>query len=139
MLHYTKPGRNSGVLHSGIYYTPGSLKARNCKSGKEEMEAFCQREEIPYDLCGKVIVAVEEWELPILAGIYERGQQNGIPCTMIDADRLREIEPHAAGIQAIHVPTAGIVNYRSVCLALSNLLLQHGADIPLLVRGMRSA
>ncbi len=108
-------GHNSGVLHSGIYYTPGSLKARNCRDGKLAMEAFCTREQIPFEVCGKVIVAVDATELPRLERIYQRGQENGVRCEMIDAARLRELEPHAAGIQAIHVPDAGIVDYPRVC------------------------
>lgn len=111
-------GRNSGVLHSGIYYKPGSLKAENCRKGKEEMEAFCDAEGIPYDICGKVIVATAEDELPILQKIFERGQANGVRCEMIGPERLHEIEPHAAGIRAIHVPETGIVDYKQVCMHL---------------------
>src|SRR5947209_17521720 len=77
-------GHNSGVLHSGIYYKPGSLKAVNCREGKKAMEAFCKDEGIDYDICGKVIVAVDEAELPALERIYERGRANGVNCEMID-------------------------------------------------------
>ena len=122
-------GHNSGVLHSGIYYRPGSLKALNCRSGKRAMEEFCEREEIPYDVCGKVIVAVEESELPRLQTIYERGQQNGVDCQIIGPERLAELEPHAAGIQAIHVPESGIVNYRRVCERLAELVMQRNGDV----------
>ena len=115
-------GSNSGVLHSGIYYKPGSLKARNCRMGKEAMESFCQQHGVDYEVCGKVIVAVEEWELPILQKILQRGHQNGVRSTMIDRDRLAELEPHAAGIQAIHVPDAGICDFRSVCRKLAEIL-----------------
>lgn len=115
-------GRNSGVLHSGIYYKPGSLRALNCRSGKKLMEEFCAAEKIPYDVCGKVIVAVGEDEIPRLDKIYERGQANGVLCEIIDARRLRELEPHVAGVRAIHVPEAGIVNYRAVCLRLVELI-----------------
>ena len=107
---------NSGVLHTGIYYRPGSLRARNCREGKLAMQAFCDREEIPYRICGKVIVAVSEAELPQLQAIYERGQANGVQCEIIPRERLQEIEPHTAGIRAIHVPEAGIVDYPAVCL-----------------------
>jgi len=113
-------GHNSGVLHSGIYYKPGSLKAINCRDGKLAMEQFCRDNEIDYDLCGKVIVAVDESELPALESIYQRGQHNQVKCELIDADRLHELEPHAAGIKAIHVPEAGIVNYRHVCEKLAD-------------------
>src|SRR5438132_9947224 len=90
-------GHNSGVLHSGIYYKPGSLRAVNCRAGKQAMEAFCAAEGIPFEVCGKVIVAVDEQELPALETIYQRGQANGVPCALIDSARLRELEPHAAG------------------------------------------
>mgnify|MGYP001312290394 CR=1 FL=1 len=122
-------GHNSGVLHSGIYYKPGSLKAINCRQGKIEMERFCAEHGIPYDVCGKVIVAVDRAELPLLDNIFQRGQANGVRCEMIDVERLRELEPHAAGIQAIHVPEAGIVNYRAVCLKLAELLRDQGHQV----------
>ena len=122
-------GHNSGVLHSGIYYRPGSLKALNCRSGKLAMERFCEREEIPYDVCGKVIVAVDESELPRLQNIYQRGQQNGVDCQIIGPDRLAELEPHAAGIQAIHVPESGIVNYRRVCERLAERVIERNGEV----------
>ncbi len=124
-------GRNSGVLHSGIYYKPGSLKAKNCRTGKLAMEQFCEAEGVPFDLCGKVIVATQEEELPRLADIYQRGQANGVRCEMIDRERLREIEPHAAGIQAIHVPEAGIVNYAAVCERMAQRVRERGGEITL--------
>jgi (S)-2-hydroxyglutarate dehydrogenase len=108
-------GHNSGVLHSGIYYKPGSLKAINCRAGKQAMETFCTTEGIPFETCGKVIVAVDNSELPALDRLYERGQANGVRCEMIDPVRLRELEPHAAGVRAIHVAETGIVDYRQVC------------------------
>jgi L-2-hydroxyglutarate oxidase len=116
-VHQT--GHNSGVLHSGIYYKPGSLKAINCRQGKRLMEEFCAAEGIAYDICGKVIVAIDERDLPAMHRIYERGQANGVTCELIDRARLTELEPHAAGIQAIHVPEAGIVNYKQVCQRLA--------------------
>ena len=119
-------GRNSGVLHSGIYYKPGSLKAKNCRLGKLAMERFCAEHGIDYELCGKVIVATQEDERDRLKGIYQRGQSNGVNCELIPKEKLREIEPHAAGIEAIHVPECGIVNYRQVCERLGDLLTQEG-------------
>ena len=107
-------GHNSGVLHSGIYYKPGSLKAENCRLGKLAMEVFCSEYGIPFDRCGKVIVAVEESEFAGLERIYERGLQNGVACSIIDKQRLAELEPHARGERAIHVPEAGIVDYAQV-------------------------
>jgi L-2-hydroxyglutarate oxidase len=122
-------GHNSGVLHSGIYYKPGSLKATNCREGKKAMEAFCAAEGIDYEICGKVIVATHDGELPALQRIYERGQANGVRCALIDAEHLHELEPAAAGIKAIHVPEAGIVNYRQVCQRLAARLQEREAQI----------
>ena len=122
-------GHNSGVLHSGIYYKPGSLRAINCREGKKAMELFCEQENIPYQLCGKVIVAITSDEVPRLEKIFERGQANGVNCQMIDGDRLREIEPHSAGIKAIHVPEAGIVDYRQVCDHLAQRITAAGGTI----------
>ena len=124
-------GHNSGVLHSGIYYKPGSLKAANCREGRRAMVEFCEQEGIPHDVCGKVIVAVDERELPAIDRIYERGQANGVQCEMIDHDRLVELEPHAAGIRAIHVPEAGIVDFRQVCERMAERITDRGGQIVL--------
>lgn len=130
-LGFHQSGRNSGVLHSGIYYKPGSLRASNCREGKRLMEAFCQQEDIPFTICGKVIVAVEERERPFLHTLYQRGQANGVNCTLISAAQLREIEPHAAGVEAIHVPEAGITDYRQVCQRLGARLVERGQRVVL--------
>ena len=122
-------GHNSGVLHSGIYYKPGSLKAANCRAGKLAMETFCDEEGIPYERCGKVIVATKEGEVPALRRIYERGVANGVECTLIDAARLAEIEPHAAGVRAIHVPESGIVDYHLVAERLAERIRARGGLI----------
>src|SRR5262245_57501768 len=122
-------GHNSGVLHSGIYYKPGSLRAVNCRAGKAAMEQFCAAEGVAYEICGKVIVAVSENELPALAKIYERGQANGVKCEIINRDRLHELEPHAAGIKAIHVPEAGIVDFPAVCQRLAQRIQDAGGRI----------
>jgi L-2-hydroxyglutarate oxidase len=124
-------GHNSGVLHSGIYYKPGSLKAKNCREGKLAMEQFCQAEGVPFEICGKVIVATEPEELPRLANIFERGQANGVRCELVGRERLLELEPHAAGLKAIHVPEAGIVDYRQVCHRLAARILESGGEITL--------
>lgn len=128
-LHQT--GHNSGVLHSGMYYRPGSLKAENCREGKRQLEVFCDTHDIPYDICGKVIVATKEDQLAMLETIYQRGQANGVRCEIIDRDALRDLEPFAAGIRAIHVPEAGIVDYRQVCLKLGELLVAQGVHVRL--------
>jgi L-2-hydroxyglutarate oxidase len=108
-------GHNSGVLHTGVYYKPGSLKALNCIEGKSRMENFCRKEGIDYEICGKVILAISEAELPALETIYQRGRTNGVSCEMINSEKLHELEPHVAGIKAVHVPEAGIVDYGQVC------------------------
>lgn len=138
-LAFHQTGRNSGVLHSGIYYRPGSLRATNCREGKQAMIEFCQREGVAYDICGKVIVAVDDSELGNLQNIYERGQANGVTCEIIGVERLRELEPHSAGIKAIHVPEAGIVDYPAVCEKLANRIREKGGTIQFNARvtGMR--
>lgn len=133
-LAFHQTGRNSGVLHSGIYYKPGTLRASNCRTGKEAMEAFCEEHEVAYEMCGKVIVAVDSSELPFLDTILDRGHENGVTCEMISKERLLELEPHVSGIQAIHVPEAGIVDYVGVCEKLGELLRQRGAQIHLSTR-----
>ncbi|MCA9264552.1 MAG: L-2-hydroxyglutarate oxidase [Planctomycetales bacterium] len=122
-------GHNSGVLHSGIYYKPGSLKAVNCRQGKAAMVEFCAREGIAHEICGKVIVAVSEDELPALDRIFARGRENEVRCEMIGPERLAELEPHAAGIRAIHVPEAGIVDYRQVCRRLAEIVSERGGKV----------
>ena len=119
-------GRNSGVIHSGIYYKPGSLKARNCREGRKAMIEFCEKEGIAYKMCGKVIVAVSEDERPLLHDIYRRGQENGIRCELIGRERLLELEPHAAGVEAIYVPDAGIIDYVGVARRLCDIVVGRG-------------
>lgn len=128
-LAHHQTGHNSGVLHSGIYYKPGSLKATNCREGKKAMEEFCAAEGIDYEICGKVIVATNEAELPALQRIYERGQANGVRCALIEKEHLKELEPAAAGIKAIHVPEAGIVNYKQVCQRMAARIEERGGQI----------
>lgn len=123
---FHQSGRNSGVLHSGIYYKPGSLKAVTCRAGKRAMEEFCERESVPYQICGKVIVATTEAERDALKTLYRRGQDNGVKCALIDRTRLLELEPHTAGIEALHVPETGIVDYTKVCERLSSRLAEGG-------------
>jgi len=115
-------GHNSGVLHTGIYYKPGSLKAINCRNGKKAMEQFCKEQGIEHELCGKIIVALNDEEIPRLQDIFQRGQENGVNCKIISREEMLEIEPHVAGVQAIHVPECGIVNYKQVCLRLGEII-----------------
>ncbi len=133
-LAFHQTGRNSGVLHTGIYYKPGTLRATNCRAGKQALVDFCQAEGIKYEICGKVIVATSEDELPRLEKIYERGQANRVRCEIISRERLCEIEPHTAGIRAIHVPEAGIVDYRGVCKRLAEQITAAGGTIVLRAR-----
>ena len=128
-LAHHQTGHNSGVLHSGIYYKPVSLKSEKCRVGKKAMEAFCAAEGIDYEICGKVIVATSEKELPGLQTIYERGQANGVQCSIIDKAHLDELEPATAGIKAIHVPEAGIVNYKQVCQRLAERIQERDGSI----------
>jgi (S)-2-hydroxyglutarate dehydrogenase len=136
-LHQT--GRNSGVIHSGIYYKPGSLKAENCREGRLAMIDFCERENIPFELLGKLIVAVDEAERQRLHAIHERGQANGIPCERVGPERIREMEPHAAGIEAVHVPGAGVVDYGRVAARLAEIIVERGQRVQTdaAVRGVR--
>ena len=124
-------GRNSGVIHSGIYYKPGSLRARNCRDGKEALQAFCTQHEIAWLQTGKVIVATAKTQFAALDSIFERGIQNGVTCNIIDRSELLSLEPHCAGIRAIHVPEAGIVDYPGVCRKLADLIQSAGGQIQL--------
>lgn len=128
-------GHNSGVIHSGIYYAPGSLKARNCVSGARDLVAFCDQHEIPYELCGKVIIATSEEELPRLDELYRRGTANGVPgLEMIDAARVREIEPEASAIKGLYSPRTGIIDYTQVTKAYVTQMQRHGGEIVLNAR-----
>ncbi|MEJ8545279.1 L-2-hydroxyglutarate oxidase [Brevibacillus borstelensis] len=128
-LAFHQTGHNSGVIHSGIYYKPGSLKAKLSKEGGDLLRAFCSQHEIPYDMCGKVIVATEQHELPLLENLYKRGLENKLDVSIIDAEQLAEIEPHAFGLKAIQVKEAGIVNYKRVAEALAKVIQEKGGDI----------
>lgn len=122
-------GRNSGVIHSGIYYKPGSYKARLCRTGSESMVAFCQHHGIPYQRCGKVIVATETHELPQLEKLHQRGLENGLEVHRLEAAQLREHEPHMTGIAGLWVPATGIVDYKQVVAQLARLLEADGGEI----------
>lgn len=125
-------GNNSNVIHSGVYYKPGSLKAKNCIEGYNLLIDFCRRYEVPFDLCGKVIVATEEKELPVLKTIFERGQQNGLQdLKMLRAEQLKDYEPHVAGIAGIHVPQTGIVDYRVVAEKYAEVFQEQGGALRL--------
>lgn len=123
-------GHNSGVIHSGLYYAPGSLKAKLCVAGHAAMINFSKTYGIPYLLGGKLIVALDESELPRLQTLYERGQTNGVQgLELVGPERINEIEPYAAGIRAIWSPTTGVINYKAVAKTLSDLITQAGGMI----------
>ncbi|PKB68138.1 MAG: hydroxyglutarate oxidase [SAR202 cluster bacterium Io17-Chloro-G4] len=123
-------GHNSGVIHSGIYYRPDSQKAKFCVAGLQALLTFCDENEIEYEQCGKVIVALNQEEVGRLETLQERGVANGVKgLEMIGPERLKEIEPHAAGIQALWAPYTGIIDYRKVALAYANRFQQAGGDI----------
>lgn len=118
-------GRNSGVIHSGIYYKPGSYKALNCVDGRKQLVSFARDHGIPHDVCGKIILATQQSELPILDSIYKRGLENKIEgIRMIGPDEIQQLEPHSRGISAIHVPVTGIIDFKAVCRKLVELIQQ---------------
>ncbi len=120
---------NSGVIHSGVFYDPGSLKAENCCEGKRALVDFCEENDVDYEMCGKVIVAAEEREIPELNRIQERAVANRVECTRIGPKELQEREPHVQGAAALHVPEAGIVDYPGVAHALADRVRDHGHPI----------
>lgn len=128
-------GRNSGVIHQGIYYAPGSLKARLCTVGARRLAAYCDEKGIPWQRVGKVIVALDEREIPRLMELYRRGTENGVPgLELIGPERLRELEPSAAGMRAIYSPETSIVDYRRIAQAYADDVRQLGGEIRLRAR-----
>jgi L-2-hydroxyglutarate oxidase len=135
-------GHNSGVIHAGLYYRPGSLKAQNCTAGREALYALCAEHHIPCERCGKVVVAVDERELPALDELERRGRANGLTgLERLDAAQVRRREPHAAGLAGLFVPQTGIVDYTRVTETLADLVRRHGGVIRLgtEVRAVRRA
>ena len=125
-------GNNSGVIHSGLYYKPGSLKATNCIRGYHLLIDFCNQNEIPFELCGKIVVASDETERPLLQNLLVRGQQNGLQnLKKLTREELKEYEPHVVGLEGIHVPQTGIVDYKLVAEKYGELLRKNGAEIHL--------
>ena len=122
-------GHNSGVIHSGIYYKPGSYKARFCREGARALVEFCGECGIEYEICGKVIVATEQNELPFLENLYERGLENGLEVERMGPEGLEEIEPHATGLAAIRVPSTGIVDFTEVAEAFAALVEEKGGEL----------
>jgi len=125
-------GHNSGVIHSGLYYKPGSLKANNCIKGYERLLDFCDQHQIEYEICGKIVVATEPSQLPLLDNLFERGNQNGLAgLKRSTPEALREHEPHVAGIKGIWVPQTGIIDYKDVANTLARLIIEMGGEIRL--------
>lgn len=123
-------GNNSGVIHSGIYYTPGSSKAKNCKRGYKLLLEFAEEHDIKHEICGKIIVAVKPNEIPLLENIFERGIANGLEgLKYLDSKEIQKIEPHCRGVKAIHVPQSGIIDYPGMCLKLESLIREAGGKI----------
>lgn len=127
-------GRNSGVIHTGVYYTPGSLKAQLCRRGRDLLLRFCESEGIPHEICGKVIVAVDKGELGRLDELERRAGANRVTVERIGPERLRELEPHCAGIAAVHLPETALVDYRLVTAALARQLVELEGRLSLGVR-----
>jgi (S)-2-hydroxyglutarate dehydrogenase len=124
-------GRNSGVIHSGIYYKPGSLKAKLCREGNLRMVRFCQVHGIRHEACGKVIVATTPSEIRLLENLYERGIANGLTLKKLSASEVKELEPHVNCLAGIHVESTGIVDFSSVCRKLADLIEARGGDLRL--------
>ena len=128
----TRPGHNSGVIHAGIYYAPGSLKARLCVEGSRLMYAYCDEKGIPYERCGKVVVATDETELPRLEELHRRASANGVRglVEIVTPAELAELEPNVAGVRALHSPATGIVDFRLVARALAqDVIEERGGEI----------
>ncbi len=127
-LHQT--GHNSGVIHAGIYYAPGSQKAGFCWTGSQALRRYCDDRDIRYEMCGKLIVAIDESELAALEELQRRGVANGVEgLQIVDQERLQEIEPHAAGIRALHSPNTGIIDYDDVTRALAEDIVESGGEV----------
>jgi len=123
-------GHNSGVIHSGLYYKPGSAKAKNCVDGYNQLVRFCEEEEINFDLCGKIVVATTPEEIPYLHQLTERGEANGLrDMKKLSAEELKEHEPHVAGVEGLFVPQTGIIDYKEVARKYAEKFLHFGGDI----------
>ncbi|MBV8900538.1 MAG: L-2-hydroxyglutarate oxidase [Verrucomicrobia bacterium] len=122
-------GRNSGVIHSGIYYKPGSLKAKLCAEGNRRLRIFCDEHGIRYEACGKVIVATTASELPLLETLYRRGLANALTVRKLSAGEVKEIEPYVSCLAGIHVPSTGIVDFAAVCRKLAELIQARGGEL----------
>lgn len=129
-LAHHQTGNNSGVIHSGLYYKPGTLKAKNCVDGREQLYRFCEENGIRYERCGKIVVATEESEIPVLSMLEERGIANGLKgLKRLSAEEIKDYEPYAAGIAGLFVPETGVVDYKSVANKYAELFQMLGGEI----------
>ncbi|MGF1769922.1 L-2-hydroxyglutarate oxidase [Enterovibrio makurazakiensis] len=122
-------GRNSGVIHAGVYYTPGSMKAKFCTEGNLAIKTFCREHAIPFEECGKLLVATNATELQRMEALKVRAKENGLAFDVLDAAQLRQKEPNIKGVGAIFVPSTGIVSYRQICEKLGTMIKSHGGDV----------
>src|SRR6187551_2513743 len=122
-------GNNSGVIHSGLYYKPGSLKAKLGTAGATSMRRFAEENGVAVEICGKLVVATELSQVPALQELHRRGQANGVPCRMISSEKAKEYEPYVASVAAVRVESTGIVDFRGVCEALRRQIEQTGGEI----------
>ncbi len=134
---FHQTGNNSGVIHSGVYYKPGSFKAKFCRDGATSMVEFCQEHNIDHEVCGKVIVATDESEISRLENLYNRGLENGIKVKRITAEEVREVEPHVRCVAGIRVYSTGIANYKKVCFKYAELIQKQGGDLRLDTKVLR--
>jgi L-2-hydroxyglutarate oxidase len=124
-------GRNSNVIHAGVYYKPGSQKAKLCADGREAMVRFCEKHGVPFRITGKIVLATEHDEIPRLEELRRRCELNGVEVTMLGADEIATVEPHAVGVAALHVKASGVTDYTAVCEAIAEEIQTAGADIRL--------
>ena len=123
-------GHNSGVIHSGLYYKPGSLKAKLCRDGYKRLIEFCQTEEVPFDICGKIVVATNESEVGALRDLETRGAANGlVAMRRINSGEIKEYEPHVVGVEGLLVPETGIVDYTAVCEKYAQRIRKAGGEV----------
>jgi (S)-2-hydroxyglutarate dehydrogenase len=134
---FHQTGNNSGVIHSGVYYKPGSFKAKFCRDGATSMVEFCQEHHIDHEVCGKVIVATDETEISRLDNLYNRGLENGIKVKRITAEEVKEVEPHVRCVAGIRVYSTGIANYKQVCFKYAELIQKQGGDLRLNTKVLR--
>jgi (S)-2-hydroxyglutarate dehydrogenase len=134
---FHQTGNNSGVIHSGVYYKPGSFKAKFCRDGATSMVQFCEEHNIDHEVCGKVIIATNQEEIPRLENLYNRGLENGIEVKRISPEEVKEVEPHVSCVAGIRVYSTGIANYKQVCFKYAEIIQNQGGDLRLNTKVLR--